>query len=80
MADHRHPGVLAAGGQQLTHHRLSLSIAGATDAAYPLINQVILEELPAEFVGELKSLDQAQFLQFAEKSLLCRLQSALQRS
>ena len=78
-ADHRHPGVLAASRQQLAHHRFTHSIAGATDAAHPLINQVILEQLPAEFVGELKSLDQALFLQFAERSLPCRLKRPLQR-
>ena len=56
-ADHRHPGVFCTGGQKLSHHGLSHSISSATKATDALIDQKVLEQKPAELVGEFKGLD-----------------------
>jgi hypothetical protein len=43
--------------QDATHHGFPHRIPGAADATHPLIGQEVFEEPPAQFMGELKSLD-----------------------
>jgi hypothetical protein len=40
--------------------------------------QVVLEQIPGEFMAELKTLDQALLLQFAQRPLPGQLHAALQ--
>ena len=78
-ADHRHPHRFIPLRQQLPHHRLTHRIAGPTDAGHPLIHEGILEQQPAQFMGEFERLDQPQFFQLTQRPALSQANSPLQR-
>jgi hypothetical protein len=50
----------------------------ASDVGNSLVLQIVLEQIPGEFMGELEALDQALLLQLAQRSLPRQIHAALQ--
>jgi hypothetical protein len=59
--------------QLLPHHRLSHRIAGATDAAHPLVHQDVADQQSTQFMGEFKRLNQALFLKLMQRPALSQV-------
>ena len=74
--DHRHPALAIA--DQIVLECQAGGIPRADDAGNPLVLQIVLEQIPGEFMGELEALDQALLLQLAQRPLPRQLHAALQ--
>ena len=74
--DHRHPTLAIA--DQIVLECQAGGIPRADDAGNPLVLQIVIEQIPGEFMGEFEALDQALLLQLAERPLARQLHAALQ--
>ena len=69
--DHVHPGFTL--GDQSVLEGLSRCTPGADDADEALRLEIILQDVPGEFVGVFKTLDEALLLQFGKRTLAGKL-------
>jgi hypothetical protein len=74
-ANHRHPGLALA--DQAILKRQAGGIARSHNPFDSLMGEVVLEQVPGDFMGELKTLNQSQ-LQFAELPRLGQPHATLQ--